>query len=103
MSALAAGTIETRRVNGGAPIRARHRSDTLARRTPADIVQMTVGRPFAPAGRGTGRQTFAARSRVWKSACRAAPMSLLALVPVALCLFLCLIPAWLLRRAKYAR
>jgi hypothetical protein len=30
-------------------------------------------------------------------------MSLLALVPVALCLFLCLIPAWLLRRAKYAR
>ncbi|MGZ3330321.1 MAG: hypothetical protein ACXU85_24485, partial [Xanthobacteraceae bacterium] len=30
-------------------------------------------------------------------------MSLLALVPAALCLGLCLIPAWLLRRAKYAR
>jgi hypothetical protein len=29
-------------------------------------------------------------------------MSLLALVPAALCLGLCLIPAWLLRRAKYA-
>jgi hypothetical protein len=30
-------------------------------------------------------------------------MSLLALLPAALCLGLCLIPAWLLRRAKYAR
>jgi Na+/proline symporter len=30
-------------------------------------------------------------------------MSLLALVPAALCLGLCLIPAWLLRRAKYVR
>lgn len=30
-------------------------------------------------------------------------MSLFALVPAALCLGLCLIPAWLLRRAKYAR
>jgi hypothetical protein len=30
-------------------------------------------------------------------------MSLLALVPAALCLGLCLLPAWLLRRAKYTR
>ena len=66
-------------------------------------MQMTAGRLSPLPAVLQVVQTSAARGRVWKSACRAVPMSIITLLPAALCLGLCFLPAWLLRRAKYAR
>ena len=81
----------------------RHRPDALARRTPADIVADDRRQTVRTAGRGSGRPGLhGSRSRL-EIGVPSSPMSLLVLVPAALCLGLCLIPAWLSRGAIYAR